>query len=123
MAKDLCRRLAAMCRQYNDYGSIVRDRAEVNLNSVNFPEFHEGGSEDGGEEDGKRGREGVEEREEKIKEDLFFVAEYEREGLKLAVGKLEEMLGGTTRAWKLFVDVTDLYGQIYVAKDIASRMK
>ena len=30
-----------MCRQYNDYGSIVRDRAEQNLNCINFPEFAE----------------------------------------------------------------------------------
>jgi hypothetical protein len=28
-----------MCRMYNDYGSVARDKAERNLNSVNFPEF------------------------------------------------------------------------------------
>ena len=28
-----------MCRMYNDYGSVARNRAEGNLNSVDFPEF------------------------------------------------------------------------------------
>ena len=40
LAQVLVRHLAAMCRMYNDYGSIARDRAEQNDNSVNFPEFH-----------------------------------------------------------------------------------
>lgn len=39
--------LATMCRQYNDYGSIVQDRAEKNLNSVNFPDFCEHVGEEG----------------------------------------------------------------------------
>ena len=29
-----------MSRLYNDYGSIARDRTEVNLNSTDFPVFH-----------------------------------------------------------------------------------
>jgi len=105
-AQDLCAHLAVMCRQYNDFGSIVRDRNEKNINSINFPEFHNG------EKEG-------EEKEKKLKAELFEIAEYEREVLSLARKKLEvrapkRVLG----MFGLFVDVTDLYGQIYVARDI-----
>ena len=125
MANELCRHLVAMTRLYNDYCSIARDRAEVNLNSVNFPEFHdEGGDEGGGAGGGDDRGEGVEEKEEKIKKDLLFIAEYERARLKQALGKLEEMVGETTRrAWRLLVDCTDVYGQICMTRDIASRLK
>ena len=37
VVEDLCGHLARMCRLYNDYGSLRRDRAEGNLNCVNFP--------------------------------------------------------------------------------------
>lgn len=39
LAQDLCRHLSTMCRMYDDFGSLARDRAETDLNSVNFPEF------------------------------------------------------------------------------------
>jgi hypothetical protein len=35
----MTRHLAVMCRQYNDYGSLVRDAEEGNLNSIDFAEF------------------------------------------------------------------------------------
>ena len=111
LAQALVRHLAAMCRQYNDYGSVARDRVEENVNSVNFKEFHEGGV---------PGRDG----EAGIKEALFRIAEYERECLELTKGRLEKLVPGKVRdVLALFVDVTDLYGQIYVARDIASRMR
>jgi hypothetical protein len=108
-AQDLCTHLAVMCRQYNDFGSIIRDRNEKNINSINFPEFHSSQVKDG---------EG-EEKEKRLKGELFELAEYERECLGLARKRLEgkapkRVLG----MFGLFVDVTDLYGQIYVARDI-----
>ena len=66
-----------MCRQYNDYGSIARDRAERNLDSINFPEF------------GANGGEVVVDVEERLKEDLYWIAEYERECLGMVVSRLE----------------------------------
>ncbi|TGO50591.1 hypothetical protein BCON_0180g00170 [Botryotinia convoluta] len=36
LAQDLRGHLAAMCRQYNDIGSVNRDRLEPNPNSINF---------------------------------------------------------------------------------------
>ncbi|MCJ1245726.1 hypothetical protein MMC30_002930 [Trapelia coarctata] len=122
LAEDLCRRLATLCRQYNDYGSIARDRAERNLNSLDFPEFNQGLG------DGKTmmgfNIDGEREREARKKEDLFWLAEYEREGLERAVERLGDVVeGGTMERMRLFVDVTDLYGQIYVARDIGTRTR
>ncbi|KAL8941934.1 MAG: hypothetical protein Q9216_001962 [Gyalolechia sp. 2 TL-2023] len=129
-AQALCRHLATMCRQYNDYGSVARDRAEGNLNSVNFPEFHPSTEEGGSSavdlaaaaaDSGGKG-------DDEIKAAVLELAEFERKGVVLAKerlnGELErDKMGAVREAVGVFVDVTDLYGQIYVARDIASRMK
>ena len=88
-------------------GSIARDQAERNVNSVNFPEFHQ---------EAQNADKDVS--EEGIKQALFEIAEYEREWLGLAKGKLEKSVPK-----RVSDDVTDLFGQIYVARDIASRMR
>ncbi|KAJ5663603.1 hypothetical protein N7507_004334 [Penicillium longicatenatum] len=109
LAQDVCRHLATMCRQHNDYGSIVRDRKEKNLNSINFPEFHLLETEGEAHEDHK------------AKQALLEIAIYERECLQLAGKRLSsEVTKSTWKAWKVFIDVTDLYGQIYVVRDINS---
>ncbi|QDS74818.1 hypothetical protein FKW77_002408 [Venturia effusa] len=105
VAEDLCRHLASMCRQYNDYGSLQRDRDDGNLNSVNFPEF-------------------VGEDDRVLKDELFAIAEYERMGLDMAMDRLRELTGSrregraVMKGVELFVDVTDVYGQMYVLRDI-----
>lgn len=112
LAQDVCRHLATMCRQYNDYGSIVRDREENNLNSIDFPEFYPAETEE--EIDESRSLSG-----ENAKQKLMEIANYERECLELAVKRLHsEVTESVWKAWKVFIDVTDLYGQIYVEKDI-----
>ena len=125
LAQALVRSLAAMCRQYNDYGSIVRDRAEGNVNSVNFPEFHEvlpAKTTEGNKADNDKGEHGRA-KEEDVKQALFEIAEFERECLSLTMAKLGGLVEKKVAdVLGLFVDVTDLHGQIYVAKDIASRM-
>ncbi|KKY15986.1 putative ent-kaurene synthase [Diplodia seriata] len=91
-AADLCRHLATMCRMYNDYGSVRRDRVEGNLNSVDFAEFaattknnrYDGGGNainNGAEVNGDDDNDGdeEEEEEEEAKKALFHLAEYERE--------------------------------------------
>ncbi|PLN83655.1 Ent-kaurene synthase, partial [Aspergillus taichungensis] len=121
LAEDMCRHLATMCRQYNDYGSIARDRAEKNLNSVNFPEF----CAEGVEGTGAGLKKTVVQVEQKMKDELMWVAEYERECCMTALDRLENETGldaRTKKILRMFVDVTDSYGQIYVARDIASRM-
>ena len=113
LAQDLCRHLSTMCRMYNDFGSLARDRAEKNLNSVNFPEF---------------GADGLYTSDQELKDRLWRLAEYERECLGLAFARLERLSLGCKRKmrvlsiFKMFSNVTDFYGQIYVVEDIASRM-
>ena len=123
LSNALCRHLANLCRQYNDYGSVARDQAESNLNSLNFPEFHEPYRrlEDGGQAEIRD--------ESAMKKDLFFIAEYERECLNHAIDKLNaEITTSDQGLWKSkalrsFVDTVDLYGQIYMARDITNRVK
>ena len=115
LAEEVGRRLSTMCRMYNDYGSAARDRAETNVNSLDFPEFFEGIGAGSDEE---------EEEEDRRKADLMYLAEYERECLNRAISQLGELVEKEVmKKVRLFVNVTDLYGQIYVARDIASRMK
>ena len=161
VAQDVARRLATMCRMYNDYGSVARDRAEGNLNSVDFPEFAgkrerskscscEAATEDCGCSNQvaasvRRGdvttatgaptllddavREVSEatviEEYEKAKKDLSWLAEYERRGMDAALQELGRLVAneGLMEKVRLFVDVTDLYGQMYVARDLTERVK
>lgn len=131
LAQDLSRHLATMCRQHNDYGSAARDRTEGNLNSIDFEEFRTNcaprklpqASEDADSKeddcDGPSG--GVAEPATK-KDQLLWIAEYERHCLELSLESLaSECSKEIMDALRFFVRVTDLYGQIYVAKDIGVR--
>ncbi|KAJ2985774.1 hypothetical protein NUW58_g5353 [Xylaria curta] len=107
LAEEFCRHLASMVRMYNDYGSVKRDRIETNLNSVDFPEFSESKSE---------------------MSDLMWIAEYERRAVESALEQLRVELEAkgqneVAMALRLFYNVADLYGLIYVQKDIATQLK
>ena len=52
------------------------------------------------------------------KQDLLQLAEYERLNLSFKRLQAQHLPIGIQRALKLLIDVTDLYGQIYVARDI-----
>ena len=105
---------------YNDLRSAERDRDEGNLNSIDFPEFDAHG--------------GVENK----KKALFRLAANERSCPREALTRLEEQrrdaveetrnmeaarLGERRMCiWSMFCDEVDLYGQVYVVRDISSRM-
>ena len=111
--EDACRHLATMCRQYNDLGSVARDQEEKNLNSVNFPEF---------DVEGTNATATLEERTNRKKRDLLAIAEYERRCLDRVIAELEPSLDARVmEKLRLFIQVTDLYGQIYVVRDIGIR--
>ncbi|KAK8043770.1 hypothetical protein PG994_012608 [Apiospora phragmitis] len=129
--EDLCRHLASLCRMYNDYGSVSRDRAEANLNSVDFPEFQEArphGQQQNYEPLSAPSSASASSLLEDAKKELMWIAEYERRGLNRAVAELEKIAaaGACSRelveALEVFCNVTDLYGQIYVIRDIAARV-
>ena len=115
IAQDVSRHLATLCRQYNDAASLTRDLMEKNLNSVNFPEFNL-------EADSKAPTEfNSSQWKDSVKKELLEVAEYERACLDKALLDFERLvdpkLGSSVR---VFVDVTDLYGQLYQAKDVSA---
>jgi hypothetical protein len=100
--------LATMCRQYNDYGSYSRDKEEKNLNSLDFADFNENVCRGSGPR----------------KEDLMDIAEFERSVMQLCFKRLTSEVSQKVSAQiQAFINVTDLFGQIYVAQDIASRLK
>jgi len=99
---------------YNDYGSIYRDREEGNLNSVDFF-FKDQGEVTNGhqrlvEDDAKRA--------------IWSLAALEREHMARSFGRLRNCLTPKLHDMvQVFVNVTDLFGQIYVAQDIGTRTK
>ncbi|CAK48654.1 Ent-kaurene synthase [Aspergillus niger ATCC 13496] len=104
--------LATMCRQYNDYGSQQRDAEEQNLNSLDFSEFTTQEAEPGALNTRRQ------------REALMEIAEFERACMELSFEKLSNTLDlATSGMIKAFIDVTDLFGQMYVIQDIASRIQ
>ncbi|KXX73544.1 Copalyl diphosphate synthase [Madurella mycetomatis] len=128
LAEDACRHLASLCRMYNDAGSAVRDDDERALNSLNFPEFFLRSTSDCGRSrcHHRRRRAHGESAAQTMTEELLWIAEYERRGLETAMELLEDEIGTGcewVRALRLFVGVTDLYGQIYVLQDVGMRTR
>ncbi|KAI0805717.1 hypothetical protein GGR55DRAFT_690426 [Xylaria sp. FL0064] len=115
VAEDLCRHLSSLCRMYNDYGSLQRDANEKNLNSTNFPEFSSLDSNGTGDDDLSR-----------AKSELLWIAEYERRGVETSLNVLGKELADDNQqhmidGLRFFINVTDLFGQIYVLKDVGLR--
>ena len=136
IADDLCRHLAAMCRMYNDFGSVHRDMLERNLNSVNFDELRciswdrqtcyvcerTGGR----MVNGDYAKNGINNKVmsgcSEAKARLMRLAQYERSQLNVALDELRKVC--STQVMDIvdvFVEVTDVFGQVYEVRDIASR--
>lgn len=118
LAEDACRHLASLCRMYNDLGSVARDADECNLNSTCFPEFFS-------RRDTTAAGKSVTAAYGDVKAELLWIAEYERRGLTTALESLGKELGPgwTMQSLRFFVDLTDLYGQIYVLEDVGTRIQ
>jgi len=113
IGQDLSRHLAALCRLYNDWGSFDRDREENNLNSINFPEFAENND--------QLGLNLV--RDDVLKERLFYIAEYERRCLEASLAELGKVVKREIYdAFKVFCQTADMYGQMYVLKDLTPKI-
>jgi hypothetical protein len=52
------------------------------------------------------------------------LAQFERQCMKLALERLKDtgLKGKILEALLLFIDITDMFGQIYVVKDIGTRI-
>lgn len=122
LAAAATRHLTTICRMYNDLGSVDRDTAEHNVNSVHFPEFVDTTTST------------VPAMAKKLA--LTKLAEYEYDCLSQTLMLLEvEMHGkhngvgghnlGTRkmRIIRFYCDVTDFYDQLYVLRDLSSSLK
>ncbi|KAJ3565727.1 hypothetical protein NPX13_g7395 [Xylaria arbuscula] len=128
VAQMVSQHLAALCRTYNDWGSRVRDKAEFNVNSLNFEEIRSDSdslddiSGNGAflNQSGTTSAAGHAEPERR----LLFIAEFERRCMLNSLRELKEIVSPEVYvAVKLFCDVTDVYGQVYVVKDMTPRLK
>ncbi|KAF7916074.1 hypothetical protein EAE99_009827 [Botrytis elliptica] len=79
LAQELSSHLAVMSRLYNDFSSIARDFKERNLNTVNFPEFHEM-------------RDGVPISVKSLKKEVLALASYEKACMLKTAQELEDHL-------------------------------
>ncbi|KAM0078876.1 hypothetical protein ACKRZS_008742 [Fusarium odoratissimum] len=121
LISSVMRHATNMCRMYNDFGSIARDNAERNVNSIHFPEFALSNGTSQSLDDRKKR--------------LSQIATYEQTCLDHAMEALERQSQDDVgdcpgskevrklKIVKLFCDVTDLYDQLYVIKDLSSSMK
>ncbi|EIN05772.1 hypothetical protein PUNSTDRAFT_46624 [Punctularia strigosozonata HHB-11173 SS5] len=114
IAQDCATHVSVICRQFNDYGSLSRDREERNLNGVFFPEFE--------------GR--IKAKSDLLlKSELRAISDYERRIMDLTYDELLRVAQGAMgpeqgkRAHKLvrlFRNVGDLYNQIYELSGLES---
>lgn len=128
LAEDMCRHLASLCRMYNDAGSMERDAQEGNLNSVNFPEYCQPSLFERSADSNEASKE-MAEMLLAAKKKLLHVADFERRGMentleeiRTEVSKMNKK-GRLVDDLRLFINVTDLYGQVYILKDIGTRTK
>ena len=107
IGQDCCTHLSVICRMFNDYGSLDRDRKESNLNSMFFPEF-----------DGK-GKTDAE-----LRTELVKLAKYERKCLALSFNELAAACGDRYRRiydmTRLFYNASEIYTEVYEVKDLST---
>ena len=121
MAYNMNRHIGSFSRMYNDYGSVLRDRDERNLNSINFPEFflhyHGGINTDSTAID-------------ESKETLLAAAQYERkcatDSAEVLFQELEaEGAAGRTIALylKIYLGGSEQFSDMYLTRDVTNRVK
>lgn len=107
IAQDCCTHLSVICRMFNDYGSLERDRKESNLNSMFFPEFN-----------------GEHKNDMTLREELVKLTKYERKCLALSFEELEEVCGDHHRRIyemvRLFYNASEIYTEVYEVKDLST---
>lgn len=112
LAADFGARVALMSRMYNDLGSVVRDRAEGNVNCVDFAELNNGQG------------------PETAKKRLVELAQYERDAAGWVGARLmSELRSGEGKdkvrkaaAVRLFLGVAELYADVYEVKDLSNML-
>ena len=107
IAQDVCTHLSVICRMFNDYGSLDRDRKESNLNSLFFPEF-----------------EGTSKSDQQLRGELVKLTKYERKCLSLSFEELRLACGGQHKRvydmTRLFYNASEIYTEVYEVRDLST---
>ena len=113
IAQDCIAHLSIIGRIYNDYGSLQRDRKEMNVNSIFFPEFV-----------------GIETSTDlQKKKQLKNISEYEQQAFQQAFNELCKVINEHSDkvkrrqicdAVRLFYHVNEIYTEVYELKDIST---
>jgi hypothetical protein len=110
IAQDCCTHLSVVCRMFNDYGSLERDRKEANLNSMFFPEF-----------------DGTEKAEKDLRAELIKLTKYERKCLRSSFTELKRVCGEQHRRVyeiaRLFYNASEIYTEVYEIRDVGTWQK
>lgn len=106
IAQDCSRRLSVALRMFNDSRGLARDRKEVNLNSVFFPEFA-----------------GENKSDDVLSKELISIAKYEKKCLAVSFRELEMVCGTRFRqvydTVNVFYNLCEYYTDLYeMKKDI-----
>jgi hypothetical protein len=117
LAAAMTRHMTTMCRMYNDIGSVTRDAAELNVNSINFAEFNSKNADDPTAK--KQALAAMAEYEQSCYEHSLL--SLEKEVLRAYPGESETAFSRRKlRIVQLFGSVTVLYDQLYVLRDLSS---
>jgi hypothetical protein len=106
IAQDCCMHVSVICRMFNDYGSLERDRKECTLNSVFFPEF-----------------DGAQKAEKDLRAELVRLTKYERKCLALSLEELKKACGERHlrlyEMLRLFYNASEIYTEVYEIRDLS----
>lgn len=105
-ALDCVARTAVIGRMINDYGSLSRDRKEMNLNSMFFPEF-----------------EGQIKSDDELRTELMNLVNYERRLLEASFEELKSLCASSPQIYetvRFFNTVIEFYNQVYERRDISN---
>jgi hypothetical protein len=136
LSRTVAHHLSVICRQYNDYGSAVRDHEEGNLNSLDFLDFQQEAQANGAVSELRTSNSvcsSVSDTQlfpraactsQSAKDSLMEVAEFERSCMELALQRLEDAACtlDALKQFRVFVDVTDLFGHVYILKDLTGKV-
>lgn len=107
IAQDVCTHLSVICRMFNDYGSLDRDRKESNLNSLFFPEF-----------------DGNSKSDQQLRGELVRLTKYERKCLSLSFDELKMACGERHKRvydmMRLFYNASEIYTEVYEVRDLST---
>ncbi|KAI9841645.1 MAG: hypothetical protein M1837_000492 [Sclerophora amabilis] len=107
LVQDLWMHLSNKCRMENDRASLSRDRKELNLNSLDFPEFH------------LEGDKGIQD----SKEQISRIVTYEKRCCEMAFEALRQVTckvdSTDLDALLFYYFLSDIYSDIYTMRDIS----